>query len=117
MRIDRIDRITLAVTHVDAVIAFYNEIFDSGIEPLGDSPLYAGTLGGVPLLVCPNEIAGVDASQSRHQLRFVVDDIEDVLAHVPLAGGSLLNRDRVGGRLVVGISDPDGNTYELIEDE
>jgi catechol 2,3-dioxygenase-like lactoylglutathione lyase family enzyme len=76
----RIDRITLAVTHVDAVIAFYNEIFDAGIEPLVDSPLYAGTLGGVSLLVCPNEIAGVEASRNRHQLRFVVDNIEDVLA-------------------------------------
>lgn len=112
-----LDHMTLATTHTAAMVAFYNSVFDANLVPVAayGSTLYKGALAGIALLFCPNEIAGVQAEQNRHQLRFTVPDLEQVLASVRAAGGSV-DADQSGdqtGRAVV--RDPDGNTIEFVQ--
>jgi predicted enzyme related to lactoylglutathione lyase len=68
------------------------------------------------MVMCPNEVACVEARQNRHQFRFVVDDIERMIGIVALSGGeSLDDLVRSEGSKSVGLRDPDGNTIELIQ--
>ena len=110
----RIGRIVLAVERMDAMIAFYDRVFGTDLRADPGSPFHRGTLAGIPLLFCPNELAGVVAEANRHQLRLVVDDLDGVLATVVPAGGRIVNGEGGDRQRVVGIADPDGNTYELV---
>jgi predicted enzyme related to lactoylglutathione lyase len=110
--------LTLATTDTPGMVAFYNAVFDAGLEPVAayGTTLYRGRLAGLGLLLCPNEIAGVDAQQNRHQLRFHVARLDEVIARAQATGGSLkgeIGEDR--GRRLAAVVDPDGNTMELVE--
>lgn len=109
-----IERITLATTDMTAMVEFYNTVFGSGLEPI-DSPdsFHLGSLCGISLLMCPNEIADVDARQNRHQFKISVPDMDTALDAVMDAGGVVITDGIQNDRRVAGISDPDGNTYEL----
>jgi catechol 2,3-dioxygenase-like lactoylglutathione lyase family enzyme len=95
--------------------AFYNAVFDSGLRPFraGGAVFWRGNLAGVNLLLCPNEIAGVDARQARHQLLVAVPDLEAARRLAVQAGGTVESPDGSSGTAIV--RDPDGNTIELIE--
>ena len=110
----RLDRIVLAANDMDAMVDFYNTVFDSKLRSTDGSPLVLGVLAGTDLVLCPNTIAGVVAEQNRHQLRFTSEDPESTANRVLAAGGSIVNRGHDNDRLVIGIADPDGNTYELV---
>jgi predicted enzyme related to lactoylglutathione lyase len=109
-----IQRITLAVEDMDSMVEFYNAIFDCGLAPLSGSPLSKGRFADVELVVCPNSVAGVVAERNRHQFRLVVEDAEALATRIGAAGGSVVNRDTFDGKAVVGVADPEGNTYELL---
>jgi predicted enzyme related to lactoylglutathione lyase len=109
-----IERITLAATRLDSTVAFYNAVFDSNLQPVPGMPLYAGTLLGLDLLVCDNAVARVDARQNRHQFRVAVPDLDALRATVEAAGGTVINAGADSGRPILGVRDPDGNTYEFI---
>lgn len=111
----QIELITLAITNMPEMIAFYNNVFDAGLMPVGNSPFYRGTFAGVDLLFCPNDIAGVEAKQNRHQFRVSVADLEAFSARLIAAGGEVLNEGSSGERKILGVRDIDGNTYELIQ--
>jgi predicted enzyme related to lactoylglutathione lyase len=76
--------------------------------------LYHGTLAGIPLLICPNEIAGVKAEQSRHQLAFRVADLASLLARAKEAGGSIETPVTESTTSAI-LRDPDGNTVEVTQ--
>ena len=78
-----------------------------------ESPHFAGEMFGIPFVLCPNSIAGVVASQNRHQFRVAVQSPDSVANRVVPAGGSIVNRLEVNGGVVIGVADPEGNTYEL----
>ena len=103
-----VSQLTLAATNVEAMTAFYDAVFACGLEPVSayGSTLYRGQLHGVPLLLCPNSIAGVEAAQNRHQFAYDVDDIETVKAVALGAGATLVCEDDSS----VTVADPDGNT-------
>lgn len=44
------NRLTLAANNVDSMVAFYNNVFECGLEPLDGSPLVKGELAGVSLI-------------------------------------------------------------------
>jgi predicted enzyme related to lactoylglutathione lyase len=110
--------LTLAATDMPGMVAFYNALFHADLQPMAayGTTLYRGRLSGLGLLLCPNEIAGVQAEQSRHQLRFRVAQFQQVLAQAQAAGGTLRGEvlGEVGKRLAA-VVDPDGNTLELSE--
>jgi predicted enzyme related to lactoylglutathione lyase len=109
----RLDRITIAVNNMQHMVVFYNVIFNAKLQPVSafGTTLYKGTLAGIELLMCPNEIAGVDAKQNRKQLRFVVDDVQAIAAIIPAARGQVINQDGS----TIGVCDPDGNTIEFTQ--
>ena len=104
--------ITLATTETEAMAAFYAGVFAAALEPVAayGTTLYRGALAGLPLVLCPNTIAGVVAEQSRHQLTLRVARLAPLLDLVAAHGGRVLAR---GGASAT-VSDPDGNTLELV---
>ena len=60
-----------------------------------------------------SEIAEVDARQNRHQFRVAVADVDATISVVQALGGQVLHDDTTSGQRLVGVADPDGNTYEL----
>lgn len=115
----KIERITLAVNDMEKMIAFYNAAFDAELtssQGFGGYTFAHGQLAGIPLMMCPNSLAGVVAEQNRHQFRFMVENLEQTLKLVTDSGGHQINPIQVeNGRRVCGVRDPDGNSIELIE--
>jgi hypothetical protein len=71
-------------------------------------------LAGIPFIICPNEVAGVQAEQSRHQLAFRVVDLSDLLQNVKSAGG-IIETQATDFLTRAILRDPDGNTIEVIQ--
>ena len=109
-------QMTLATTHTPEMVKFYDSLFDTQLqstEAFG-SMLYRGMLGGIPLVICPNEIAGVEAEQSRHQLTLRVTDLSSLLQNVEGAGG-LIETPAADSLTSAILKDPDGNTIEVTQ--
>lgn len=112
----QIDRLTIATTSTQAMIAFYNAVFDAHLEPVPDSPLYAGKLSDLELVFCPNTIVGIKADKNRIQFRLIVDDIESIVQLAEANGGRAYGeRTADHTQLAWGIHDPDGNSIELLQ--
>lgn len=112
-----IQNITLAVTHMPEMVAFYDAVFHANLKPLGDGPLYKGTFAGQVLVICPNDIAGVEAKQNRHQFRLAVPNLPALQQTVLDSGGQIINRGKdADGKPIIGVRDPDGNTYEFVQE-
>ncbi len=111
--------ITIAVIHTEQMVKFYNAVFSTNLKPtvnIGDNQFYGGTLAGIDLTFCPNEIAGVVAEQNRQQFRFRVDDIQAVITNGLANHGTEINPiDEYKGAKVASLADPDGNTIEFVQ--
>ncbi|MEZ5066220.1 MAG: VOC family protein [bacterium] len=110
-------QITLAVEDGEAMAAFYNAVFDTGLRPFraGKARFWRGNLAGVNLLFCPNEIASVDARQARHQFLIAVPDLVAAGRLARDCGGAVEGPLRSAGRECLVVRDPEGNPIELIE--
>jgi len=111
--------LTIAVTNMDKMVLFYNAVFDANLKPtvnIGDSQFYGGTLAGMQLILCPNDIAGVVAEQNRQQFRFQVDNLDTVMKSGQANHGTVINPiDEYKGAKVASLADPDGNTIEFVQ--
>lgn len=109
-----IDKITIAVGSMDAMVEFYTKTFGAVLEPAG--PMRRGRMGSLQLLFCPKEVAGVTAEQNTIQLRFVVGDLNATVRRASESGGCEIGeRKTLGTARLAAIRDPDGNSIELIE--
>jgi predicted enzyme related to lactoylglutathione lyase len=113
----QLTQMTLAATHTIEMVKFYDALFDTELQPteVYGTRLYDGNLAGIHLTICPNEIAGVQAEQSRHQLAFRVADLAAILSRVEAAGGSIetpLSNDPSTQAI---LRDPDGNTIQVLQ--
>jgi catechol 2,3-dioxygenase-like lactoylglutathione lyase family enzyme len=109
-----VDRITLAAQDPVRMVAFYDATFGTGMAPISGSLLLVGQFAGIAFVLCPNEVAGVVAEQSRHQFRLEVEHPAAVARMAVQSGGALLADTDLGGRRLLAVADPEGNTYELI---
>jgi predicted enzyme related to lactoylglutathione lyase len=112
----QLTQMTLATTRTLEMVKFYNTLFGThlqAVEAYGIT-LYHGILAGIPLVICPNEIAGVDAEQSRHQLTLRVADLLGLLQIVEIAGGGIYTSAAEAIVRAI-LRDPDGNTIEVIQ--
>lgn len=109
-----LDKFTIATTHTEAMVAFYNAAFDADLKPIHGTPFYAGTLAGLALMFCPNEIVQIKAEKNRIQMRFTVEDVAAVVARASAHGGGPYG-ERYEDTTAIGwgIHDPDGNSIEL----
>ena len=115
----RIVGLTIAVTQGDAMADFYSRVFGASFSKrlVGSFELYQGTLGQMNILLCPRELAGIEADQNRHQLTFAIDDVAKTYAVALSAGGSSIEPPNTGpdGRTTASVRDPDGNSIELVQ--
>ena len=109
-------RMTLAVDDIDTMAAFYDDVFGCRFEavPAFGTTLFRGRLGGLVLVLCPNSLARIQAEQSRHQLHLVVDNVSNFADRAEECGGRAELYTRAGGELVAVITDPEGNSIELM---
>ncbi|HEU4325984.1 MAG TPA: VOC family protein [Roseiflexaceae bacterium] len=107
-------RLTLATTETERMAAFYTGVFAADLQPVAayGTTLYRGSLAGVPLVLCPNVIAGVVAEQSRHQITLLVPELTPLLDQVRAHGGRVLGHP---DSTTATVADPDGNTLELVQ--
>ncbi len=114
----KISKITLAVNHAKEMADFYNTVFDCQLKEFEafNSTLYSGNFCGINLLICPNQIAGVEAQQNRQQFDIEVNDIEKVIKIAISNGGKLFQEITTNETSkTAAITDPDGNSIVLIE--
>ncbi len=103
-----VDKVVIAVGKPEAMAKFYTEVFGAKLQGMAmqGTTLYSGTLGNLELVLCPKEIAGIQADQNTIQLRFVVHDVAKTMEAAVKAGGQKIDAGS--------IRDPDGNSMELI---
>jgi predicted enzyme related to lactoylglutathione lyase len=108
-------RMTLATTRTEEMVKFYDTLFQTNLQAnvAFGTIIYRGTFAGIPLMICPNEVAGVNANaeQSRHQLALRVANFSTVLSLVESTGG-VIERESTDRAI---LRDPDGNTLEVIQ--
>lgn len=113
-----ITKIVIAYNDGDRMVQFYNNVFNADLSPIQvqDFTFYKGSFGMLELLFCPNEMLKIKAEKNNIQLIVQVNDLEEVLQKVIQFGGKQVQdiSKSVNGA-VVGISDPDGNTIEIVE--
>lgn len=119
--INSIHRITVAVTHMEKMVAFYNAVFAAELtpfEPFEGVTMYRGQLAGINLLFCPNQVAQVQAQQNRQQFNFWVDDVFKVMQVALKAGGTQLDAPKIVESIITGsVYDPDGNSIEFVQQQ
>ncbi len=110
----KIDRVTIAINNMPAMLRFYNGVFDADLKLIDGTEFYAGTLAeGITVLFCPNDIAQVDAKQNRQQFRFIVEDLKPIRERAAEYGGHVLQQGDTPDATTIGVMDPDGNTIEF----
>jgi len=110
----------MAITNMKEMVRFYHETFGvelKGFEAYGGHMFYAGTFLGMNLLLCPNEVAGVEAKQNRHQFDIIVEDFDGVVARAAASGGTVREQDVSEGVRYATLVDPDGNTMVILEEK
>jgi predicted enzyme related to lactoylglutathione lyase len=112
----QLTQMTLATTRTYEMVRFYDTLFGTQLQAIVSygTTLYHGTLAGIPLVICPNEIAGVEAKQSRHQLTLRVADLSGLLQIVEIAGGGI-HTSAAESVVSAILRDPDDNTIEVIQ--
>ena len=112
----QLTNMTLATTRTEEMVRFYDTLFDTQFQAkeIQGATFYNGTLAGVPVLICPNEIAGVKAEQSRHQLTLRVADLMSLLGQVESVGGRI-ETPMTESMTEAILRDPDGNTIEVMQ--
>ena len=112
----QLTQITLAATRIPEMVKFYDTLFGTELQAIAayGTTLYHGRLAGIPLVICPNEIAGVKAEQSRHQLTLRVADLLGLLQIVEIAGGGI-HSSAAEAIISAILRDPDGNTIEVVQ--
>jgi len=112
----QLTKMTLATTCTAEMVRFYDTLFDTQFQPqeIQGATFYNGTLAGIPVLICPNEIAGVEAEQSRHQLAIRVEDLASLLGKVESLGGRIETPMSESMTEAI-VRDPDGNTIEVMQ--
>lgn len=114
----QIEGMTIAITKMDEMLAFYSAVFQISFEEkdMFNTNLYAGKWGNLNLLFCPANIAKNTATQNRHQFDIVVSDLAIIVDLVSKNGGELMGEIAEGdNELSVGIYDPDRNSILLKE--
>ena len=110
--------ITIACTHTIEMIQFYEGLFGFTFKtiqfPKGE--IYEATLKEIKLTLCPASIAGISASENRHQLTYQVSDIKNCIHRVELLGGNIISElQETNQYLMIAIRDVDGNSIILKE--
>lgn len=104
----RVVELSLATSNMPAMVRFYDAVFGTQLqahEAYGTT-FYRGTLHGVRFVLAPNDLAGVEAQQNRHQFVYTAPDLDSLLELAVEAGGTVRDSTDTAATVL----DPDGNT-------
>ncbi|WP_420317964.1 VOC family protein [Ekhidna sp.] len=107
---------TIAVTDMHKMVAFYSKVFHLVFEEIEmyESKLSKTQIDAIELLFCPAEIARNTAKQNRHQLEFEVEDLDHTISLVKMNDGTVMGEPSKDSYFVqVGIKDPDNNSIVI----
>jgi len=110
--------VTITTVNTELMISFYNSVFNTRLKPvpLGEFNIYQGRLGELDITLIPTNSIDTPTLNSRYQLSFQVNGLEEMVERIRLFGGTPLEHIyQDGGDKYCGIADPDGNTIELLE--
>ena len=110
-------QLDLAVINMDAMVNFYENVLGINFDKIDMNGviLYSGKMGETALNLVPNEIVGVEAQKSRHQLEVLVTDLKDALARTVEFKGTI-GEEYPGGKQAL-VYDPDDNNLVLIQNK
>jgi predicted enzyme related to lactoylglutathione lyase len=114
----QVTQITLATTRTEAMVRFYATMFDTPFHPVevAGTTLYRGTIQTVVFLLCPNNLAGVRAERSRHQLTYTVTDLAATIERVVAGGGTVDEAAHWHAMATsVTVRDPDDNSILFLQ--
>ncbi len=109
----QLEGLTLAVTRMDDMLAFYKGVFGLEFEAqeMHGFKLYKTEWANLSLLFCPASLAQNTATQNRHQFDIIVSDLDEVVKAAKANHGELMHEPTdMGGVKSVGIYDPDRNS-------
>ena len=112
--------LTLATTNMSHMLNFYSKVFavEFSEKEMQGHKLYSGLWAGIPLLLCPAELAQNNAQQNRHQFDLLVEDFDDFIAKLTDHGGQLMGEVQHDGEIKkVGVYDPDKNSMVIIQSQ
>ena len=112
----QLTQMTLATTRTPDMVKFYDTLFGTELQAkeVCGTTLYYGILAGISLVLCPSEIAGVEADQSRHQFALRVSNLSALLELVKTTSGSI-ETPITDSMTAAVLRDPDGNTIEVTQ--
>lgn len=98
------------------MVSFYESLLGKPMRAYDahGTTLHASTHADVPLTLCPNAIAGVEAQQSRHQVTLEFSDLAEVLTRLNGRGRIESQAQDEEGLTQVALRDPDGNSLILV---
>ncbi|MCY3835820.1 MAG: VOC family protein [Anaerolineaceae bacterium] len=112
--------VTIAVRRWDAMRAFYAATLGLEWEEVELAPgvrILRACCGNAVIQLCLASVAGVSATDFRHQLRFTVPDLVAALAAGEAQGGRLQGEPvEQDGQRFAALRDPDDNTLELVQE-
>ena len=111
-----ISGLTIAVNNMDAMKDFYTNVFNVNFKPVKkfNTTLYEGNWGDFSLLLCPAEVAKIDAKVNRHQFDILVNDLGKAMDLVVANGGKV--EEETGNESdgpAITVFDPDGNSIVI----
>ena len=113
---NKIIGLTLAVHEMTEMLKFYSIVFEMKFqcEEISGHKLYRGKLGLIDILLCPAQLAKNMASQNRHQLEILVQDIHASIKLASIYAYDILEEiSEEKGYFSVCIYDPDKNSIIL----
>ncbi len=115
---NKIEGLTIAVENMDAMVNFYNKVFEADLQCIKKYgvELYTGKWCGIEILLCPAQLAGINVNRNRQQFDIIVGDVKAMIENTVICGGKLLSEPQtIDNQLAASIYDPDGNSIVLKE--
>ena len=108
----------IATNNMSRMVDFYNTVFNATLTPfmMGSFTLYQGQIDELNITLAPNEMLDIQADKSRYQLSFIVPNLDEAVALARRTGGTQMQEISIyEGDRYCGVTDPDGNSIELVE--
>jgi predicted enzyme related to lactoylglutathione lyase len=110
--------VTIAVNKMAEMVYFYDNMFNTNMLPFEDygTIFYEGNLAGLKIVFCPSEVSGIVSEKNKHQFNFVTNNIAEVLSLASESGGKQKGEIVPAiNKIIVAVTDPDGNTLEFMQ--
>lgn len=112
----KISGLTIACFNIKGMSAFYQNVFQIsfGTVKITQGNIYVGSIDNIQVTLCPASMANIKAEDNRHQLTFLIDDMNNALKKTKQYGGTVLQDIQEADTILqASIKDVDGNSIVL----